>query len=215
MKEYEPSSASSTLRGFVISTCEELERFLGLANFSSRCFGQFFFAPAGTIRAPVPPLTLSVRSSEYGKGTNLYTMKVVHNVVTLPTVRSGQWDWPRDVHTHMKKWPRKPPLEYAKPRTTIEAKVEAGLRRCWKKQFDAGVPEADLLMSAEIALYRRNVAHEEVTPAATPAGSPTPRQPDGWKPRAAEKRKQREQAAVARKAAPTATAGNAKAKVTK
>eukprot|EP00873_Tetraselmis_striata_P011364 jgi/Tetstr1/431628/TSEL_021158.t1 len=62
MKEYEASSASSTLRGFVISTCEELERFLGLADFSSRCFGQFFFAPAGTIRASVPPLTLSVRS---------------------------------------------------------------------------------------------------------------------------------------------------------
>eukprot|EP00873_Tetraselmis_striata_P015963 jgi/Tetstr1/436227/TSEL_025072.t1 len=43
MKEYEPSSASSTLRGFVINSCEELERFLGLADFSSRCFGQFFF----------------------------------------------------------------------------------------------------------------------------------------------------------------------------
>eukprot|EP00873_Tetraselmis_striata_P036604 jgi/Tetstr1/456868/TSEL_043540.t1 len=48
MKEYEPSPASSTLRGFVISTCEKLERFLGLADFSSRCFGQVFFAPAGT-----------------------------------------------------------------------------------------------------------------------------------------------------------------------
>jgi len=36
-------------------------------------------------------------------------------------------------------------------------------------------------MSAEIPLYRRNVAHEEVTPAATPAGSPTPRQSDGRK----------------------------------
>mmetsp|Transcript_25409 Transcript_25409/g.64118 ORF Transcript_25409/g.64118 Transcript_25409/m.64118 type:complete len:216 (+) Transcript_25409:194-841(+) len=54
MKEYEPSSASSTLRGLVIGTCEDLERFLGLADFSSRCFEQFFFAPASTIRAPVP-----------------------------------------------------------------------------------------------------------------------------------------------------------------
>eukprot|EP00873_Tetraselmis_striata_P013920 jgi/Tetstr1/434184/TSEL_023295.t1 len=156
MKEYEPSSASSTLRGFVISTCEELERFLGLTDFSSRCFKVFFFAPAGTIRAPVPPLTLSVRSSEYGKGTKLYTMKVVYNVVTLPTVTSGQWDWPQHFPTDIEKWPRRPPLEYAKPRTTIEATLEAGLRRCWKKQY-----HADLLVSAELALYRRNVAHEE------------------------------------------------------
>eukprot|EP00873_Tetraselmis_striata_P042676 jgi/Tetstr1/462940/TSEL_007888.t1 len=68
MKEYEPSSASSTLRGFVISTCEELERFLGLADFSSRCFGQFCFAPAGTIRAPVPPLTLSTDIKKWPHG---------------------------------------------------------------------------------------------------------------------------------------------------
>eukprot|EP00873_Tetraselmis_striata_P019007 jgi/Tetstr1/439271/TSEL_027713.t1 len=156
MKEYEPSSASSTLRGLVISSCEELERFLGLADFSSRCFGQFFFAPAGTIRALVPPFTLSVRSSEYGKGTKLYTMKVVYNVVTLPTVRSEQWDWPRDFQTDIKKWPRRPPPEYAKPRTAIETKLEAGLRRCWMKQCDAGVPEANLPVSAEIALYIRN-----------------------------------------------------------
>eukprot|EP00873_Tetraselmis_striata_P006713 jgi/Tetstr1/426977/TSEL_017190.t1 len=81
MKEYEPSSASSTLRGLVIGTCEDLER-------------------------------------------------------------SGQWDWPRDLQTDIKKRPRMPPPEYAKPRTTIEAKLEAGLQRCWKKQYDAGVPEA-------------------------------------------------------------------------
>eukprot|EP00873_Tetraselmis_striata_P013796 jgi/Tetstr1/434060/TSEL_023204.t1 len=164
MKEYEASSASSTLRGFVISSCEELERFLGLADFSPPCFGEFFFAPAGTIRAPVPTLTLSVRSSEYGKGTKLYTMKVVCNVVTLPTVRSGQWDWPRDFQTYIKKWPRRPPPAYAKPRTAIEAKLEAGLRRCWMKQRDARVPEADLLVSAEIAMYMRNVVHEEGCP---------------------------------------------------
>eukprot|EP00873_Tetraselmis_striata_P008844 jgi/Tetstr1/429108/TSEL_019070.t1 len=89
MKEYEPSSASSTLRGFVINTCEELERFLGLADFSSRCFGQ-----------------------------------------------SGHWDWPRNFQTYIKKWPRRPPPEYAKPHTAIEAKLEAGLRRCWKKQYE-------------------------------------------------------------------------------
>eukprot|EP00873_Tetraselmis_striata_P014351 jgi/Tetstr1/434615/TSEL_023706.t1 len=153
---------------------KELERFLGLTDFSSRCFKVFFFAPAGTIRAPVPPLTLSVRSSEYGKGTKLYTMKVVYNVVTLSTVTSGQWDWPQHFPADIEKWPRRPPLEYAKPRTTIEATLEAGLRRCWKKQY-----HADLLVSAELALYRRNVAHEEVTPAATPAVSPTPGQPDG------------------------------------
>eukprot|EP00873_Tetraselmis_striata_P003103 jgi/Tetstr1/423367/TSEL_014054.t1 len=99
MKEYEPSSASSTLRGFVIGTCEDLERFLGLADFSSRCFEQFFFAPASTIRAPVPR-SLSP---------------------------SGQWDWPRDLQTDIKKRPRMPPPEYAKPRTTIEAKLVAGL----------------------------------------------------------------------------------------
>eukprot|EP00873_Tetraselmis_striata_P016097 jgi/Tetstr1/436361/TSEL_025194.t1 len=118
MKEYEPSSASSTLRGFVISSCEELERFLGLADFSSRL------------------------------------------------------GWPRDFQTDIKKWPRRPPPEYAKPRTAIEAKLEAGLRRYWMKQCDAGVPEADQLVSAEIALYMRNVAHEEVTPAATPVALP-------------------------------------------
>eukprot|EP00873_Tetraselmis_striata_P029353 jgi/Tetstr1/449617/TSEL_036703.t1 len=98
-----------------------------MADFSSRCFGQLVFAAAGTIRTPVPPLTLSVCSSECGKGTNLYTMKVVYNVVTLPTVMSEQWDWPRDFQIDIKKWPRIPPLEYAKPRTTIEAKLEAGL----------------------------------------------------------------------------------------
>mmetsp|Transcript_47477 Transcript_47477/g.121188 ORF Transcript_47477/g.121188 Transcript_47477/m.121188 type:complete len:125 (-) Transcript_47477:185-559(-) len=114
-------------------------------------------------------------------------MKVVYNVVTLPTVRSGQWDWPRDLQTDIKKRPRMPPPEYAKPRTTIEAKLEAGLQRCWKKQYDAGVPEAgNLLVPTEIALYMRNVAHDEVTPAATPACSPSPAQADGRKPRRAD-----------------------------
>eukprot|EP00873_Tetraselmis_striata_P016086 jgi/Tetstr1/436350/TSEL_025186.t1 len=90
MKEYESSSASSTLRGFVISTCEELERFLGYE----------------------------------------------------------QWDWLRDFKTDIKKWPRMPPLEYTKPRTAIEARLQAGLRRCWKKEHDAGVPGPDLPLSA-------------------------------------------------------------------
>eukprot|EP00873_Tetraselmis_striata_P027257 jgi/Tetstr1/447521/TSEL_034901.t1 len=116
----------------------------------------------------------SVTGVEYGKGTKLYTMKVVYNVVTIPTVRYGQWDWPRDFQTDIKKWPRRPPPEYAKPRTAIDAKLETGLRLCWKKQYDAGVPEADLLVSAEIAMYMRNVANEEVRPAATSAGSPAP-----------------------------------------
>eukprot|EP00873_Tetraselmis_striata_P045322 jgi/Tetstr1/465586/TSEL_010233.t1 len=150
MKEYEPSSASSTLRGFVINSCEELERFLGLADFSSRCFGPFFFAPAGTIR-----------DSSLGSGTGRRTSRK-----TSRTGRAG--------------------LSLTKPRTAIEAKLEAGLRRCWMKQCDAGVPDADMLVSAEIALYMRSVAHEEDTPAATPAGSPTPRQPDGRKPRRAD-----------------------------
>eukprot|EP00873_Tetraselmis_striata_P003006 jgi/Tetstr1/423270/TSEL_013970.t1 len=66
----------------------------------------------------------------------------------------------------------KPPPKYAKPRTAIEAKLHGRLRRCWKEQHDAGKPKADLLVSAEIALCKRNVAHEEVTPAATPALPP-------------------------------------------
>eukprot|EP00873_Tetraselmis_striata_P046319 jgi/Tetstr1/466583/TSEL_000991.t1 len=69
MKLYEPSSLSSTLRDFAISTCEELERFLGLlADFSSRGFGKFSFAPAGTIRALVPPLTLSAYVKKWQRG---------------------------------------------------------------------------------------------------------------------------------------------------
>eukprot|EP00873_Tetraselmis_striata_P017917 jgi/Tetstr1/438181/TSEL_026781.t1 len=83
-------------------------------------------------------------------------MIVVYNDVTLPTVMSVQWDWPRDFHTDIKKWPRMPPPEYAKPRTAIEAKLEAGLRRCGEEQYDARVPEADPLVSAEITLYMRN-----------------------------------------------------------
>eukprot|EP00873_Tetraselmis_striata_P044830 jgi/Tetstr1/465094/TSEL_009822.t1 len=34
---------------------------------------------------------------------------------------------------------------------SIEAKMQAGLRRCWKEQHDAGVLETALLVSAEIA----------------------------------------------------------------
>eukprot|EP00873_Tetraselmis_striata_P006294 jgi/Tetstr1/426558/TSEL_001634.t1 len=134
------------------------------------------------------PQDVEAEKTVYKKGTTLYIMKVVYNVVTLPTVKCGQWNLPREFQTDIKKyrWPRRPPPEYAKPRTAIEAKLQAGPRRNWKEQHDAGVSEADMLVSAEIALYMRNVAHEEVTPAATPAGSPTQRQPDGRKPRRAD-----------------------------
>eukprot|EP00873_Tetraselmis_striata_P035224 jgi/Tetstr1/455488/TSEL_042317.t1 len=72
----------------------------------------------------------------------------------------------------MGQWFNRFTFAVAKPRTAIEAKLQEGPRRRWKEQQDVGVPEADLLVSAKIAMYMCNVAHDELTPAASRALPP-------------------------------------------